>query len=64
MTTINCALLIRKDQQATNGIVHVIDNVLDPSVGILQNVADMVLNVSQSSGCCFMEICVSICVVY
>ncbi|XP_037795768.1 serine-rich adhesin for platelets-like [Penaeus monodon] len=44
MTTINCALLIRKDQQATNGIVHVIDNVLDPSVGILQNVADMVLN--------------------
>ncbi|KAK8729156.1 hypothetical protein OTU49_008657, partial [Cherax quadricarinatus] len=44
MTTINCALLIRKDQHATNGVVHLINNILDPSVGILQNVADMVLN--------------------
>lgn len=44
MTTINCALLIRKDQQAVNGVVHLIDSVLDPNVGILQNVADMVLN--------------------
>ncbi|KAK7067798.1 hypothetical protein SK128_013712 [Halocaridina rubra] len=44
MTTINCALLVRKDQQAVNGVVHLIDSVLDPNVGILQNVADMVLN--------------------
>ncbi|XP_050698779.1 transforming growth factor-beta-induced protein ig-h3-like [Eriocheir sinensis] len=46
MTTTNCALLIRKDQHATNGVVHLISNILDPSIGTLQNVADMVLNMS------------------
>ena len=45
MTTINCALLIRKDQEATNGIVHVIDSLLDPTVRASQNIADMVLTV-------------------
>lgn len=30
MMTVNCAPLIRKDQQATNGIVHLIDQVLIP----------------------------------
>ncbi|XP_054712252.1 transforming growth factor-beta-induced protein ig-h3-like [Uloborus diversus] len=30
MTTVNCAPMIRKDQQATNGIVHLIDQVLVP----------------------------------
>ncbi|XP_045105494.1 serine-rich adhesin for platelets-like [Portunus trituberculatus] len=47
MTTINCALLIRKDQHATNGVVHLISNVLDPSIGIGRNVVDIVLGVSQ-----------------
>ncbi|KAB7507990.1 Periostin, partial [Armadillidium nasatum] len=41
MTTINCNLLVRKDQEASNGIVHIIDGVLDPSLGIATNVADM-----------------------
>ncbi|KAG8184629.1 hypothetical protein JTE90_022677 [Oedothorax gibbosus] len=30
MTTVNCAPMVRKDQQATNGIVHLIDQVLIP----------------------------------
>ncbi|PRD25841.1 UNVERIFIED_CONTAM: Transforming growth factor-beta-induced protein ig-h3 [Trichonephila clavipes] len=30
MTTVNCAPMVRKDQQATNGIVHLIDSVLVP----------------------------------
>ncbi|GIX78565.1 transforming growth factor-beta-induced protein ig-h3 [Caerostris extrusa] len=30
MTTVNCAPMVRKDQQATNGIVHLIDKVLVP----------------------------------
>ena len=46
MTTINCALLLRKDQEATNGVVHVIDGILDPYMESSSNVADMVINVS------------------
>lgn len=30
MMTVDCALVVRKDQQATNGIVHLIDRVLIP----------------------------------
>lgn len=30
MTTVNCAPIVRKDQLATNGIVHLIDEVLVP----------------------------------
>lgn len=30
MTTVNCAPIVRKDQLATNGIVHLIDQVLVP----------------------------------
>ncbi|GBO42313.1 hypothetical protein AVEN_201929-1 [Araneus ventricosus] len=30
MTTVNCAPMVRRDQQATNGIVHLIDKVLVP----------------------------------
>ncbi|XP_023217812.1 transforming growth factor-beta-induced protein ig-h3-like isoform X2 [Centruroides sculpturatus] len=30
MMTVDCALVVRKDQQATNGIVHLIDKVLVP----------------------------------
>ncbi|XP_035232853.1 transforming growth factor-beta-induced protein ig-h3-like [Stegodyphus dumicola] len=30
MMTVNCAPIVRKDQQATNGIVHLIDQVLVP----------------------------------
>uniref|UniRef100_A0A0P4VVG3 Transforming growth factor-beta-induced protein ig-h3 n=1 Tax=Scylla olivacea TaxID=85551 RepID=A0A0P4VVG3_SCYOL len=44
MTTINCALLIRKDQHATNGVVHLISSVLDPSIGTGRNVVDIVLS--------------------
>ncbi|XP_018020853.1 uncharacterized protein LOC108677189 isoform X2 [Hyalella azteca] len=43
MNTINCALLLQKDQQATNGIVHIIDTMLDPSKSLPENVADLVL---------------------
>ena len=46
MNTVNCALFLQKDQQATNGIVHIIDSVLDPSKSLSDNVADVVLKVN------------------
>ncbi|XP_071443553.1 transforming growth factor-beta-induced protein ig-h3-like [Hetaerina americana] len=34
METVNCALILRKDQEASNGIVHLIDAILDPETSI------------------------------
>ncbi|XP_037086624.1 transforming growth factor-beta-induced protein ig-h3-like [Pollicipes pollicipes] len=43
MTTVNCNLLVRKDQKATNGVVHLIDAVLDPSFLSSRSVIDLVV---------------------
>ena len=48
MRTVNCHLLQRKDQQATNGIVHVIDGVLDPSRLRRTPLVDVVTQVTRS----------------
>ena len=48
MNTVDCSLLLRKDQQATNGIVHVIDGVLDPAISHSDNVAEVVTQVGCS----------------
>ncbi|KAF4520188.1 hypothetical protein B566_EDAN003901, partial [Ephemera danica] len=40
--TVNCNLIVRKDLQATNGVVHLIDNVLEPYVYVEMNLADAV----------------------
>lgn len=34
MITVNCAPIVRKDQEATNGIVHLVENFLDPIVAL------------------------------
>ena len=46
MLTVNCVKIVRKDQEATNGVVHLIDEVLDPSIFINKDVADIVTSVS------------------
>ncbi|GFG32470.1 hypothetical protein Cfor_04311 [Coptotermes formosanus] len=41
--TVNCAFIVRKDQEATNGIVHVVDSVLDPASTAPRDLAELVL---------------------
>ncbi|PSN42321.1 hypothetical protein C0J52_18223 [Blattella germanica] len=41
--TVNCALIVRKDQEATNGIVHMVDSFLDPSVTVQRDLVGLVL---------------------
>jgi len=47
METVNCILISRKDQQATNGIVHMIDSPLDPTMFMDVDVAKVVVEVSK-----------------
>lgn len=46
MLTANCLVIIRKDQEATNGVVHLINGVLDPSTVINRDVSEVVMTVS------------------
>lgn len=48
METVNCVLIARKDQEASNGIVHLIDAALDPSLFIPRDVAQVVVEVNFS----------------
>jgi hypothetical protein len=43
--TVNCASIVRKDQEATNGIVHVVDSLLDPALTVPRDLAELVLQV-------------------
>ena len=43
METVNCVLIARHDQEASNGIVHLIDAALDPSLLIPRDVAQVVV---------------------
>jgi len=43
MLTANCLVIIRKDQEATNGVVHLINGVLDPSTVINRDVSEVVM---------------------
>jgi hypothetical protein len=43
--TVNCAFIVRKDQEATNGIVHVVDSLLDPAFTVPRDLAELVLQV-------------------
>jgi len=45
METVNCAFIVRKDQEATNGIVHVVDAILDPATMLQRDLVDLVLQV-------------------
>jgi len=42
MLTINCRTIVRKDQEATNGVVHLIDNLLDPAAVMNREVSEIV----------------------
>lgn len=46
--TVNCVFIVRKDQEATNGIVHVIDSLLDPASTATRDLAELVLQVRSS----------------
>ncbi|XP_063241056.1 periostin-like isoform X2 [Bacillus rossius redtenbacheri] len=43
METVNCAAIVRKDQEASNGVVHVISSVLDPSLVDDRSLVDVVM---------------------
>ena len=44
---------MRKDQEATNGIVHVVDSLLDPASTVQRDLAELVLQVrSCGHSCC------------
>ncbi|ODM95792.1 Transforming growth factor-beta-induced protein ig-h3 [Orchesella cincta] len=43
MEAVNCVLISRKDQEANNGIVHMIDSALDPTLLIPRDVAQVVV---------------------
>jgi len=43
VVTVNCGPIVRKDQLATNGIVHLIDHVLDPATTSSKSVIDLII---------------------
>jgi hypothetical protein len=43
--TVNCAFIVRKDQEATNGVVHVVDSLLDPDFTAPRDLAQLVVQV-------------------
>lgn len=47
MMTVNCRTIVRKDQEATNGVVHLIDGVLDPGAVLARDVSEIVSTVSK-----------------
>jgi uncharacterized surface protein with fasciclin (FAS1) repeats len=48
MKTINCVLIVRKDLQASNGVVHLVDKILEPYVMVPgKNLAEMIDQVSE-----------------
>jgi len=42
MLTVNCRTIVRKDQEATNGVVHLIDNLLDPAAVMNREVSEII----------------------
>jgi hypothetical protein len=47
MLTVNCRTIVRKDQEATNGVVHIIDSLLDPGAVLSRDVSEIVTSVSK-----------------
>lgn len=47
MLTVNCRTIVRKDQEATNGVVHMIDSLLDPGAVLSRDVSEIVTTVGK-----------------
>ncbi len=45
MEAVNCVLISRKDQEASNGIVHMIDSPLDPTLWMQRDVVQVISEV-------------------
>ena len=45
MLTVNCHTIVRKDQEATNGVVHLIDSSLDPGAVLSRDVSEIISTV-------------------
>ncbi|XP_066999804.1 transforming growth factor-beta-induced protein ig-h3 [Anabrus simplex] len=43
MSTVNCASIVRKDQEASNGVVHILDSVLDPAFTVERDLAELIM---------------------
>ena len=41
----NCATIVRKDQEASNGVVHIVDTLLDPERSTYSDLAAAVVQV-------------------
>ena len=48
MLTVNCLTIIRKDQEATNGVVHLISGVLDPNAVLNRDLSEIIVSVGLS----------------
>jgi len=44
MLTVNCLTIIRKDQEATNGVVHLISGVLDPNAVLNRDISEIIVS--------------------
>ena len=45
MLAVNCHTIVRKDQEVTNGVVHLIDSVLDPGAVLSRDVSEIISTV-------------------
>nr|CAD7597941.1 unnamed protein product [Timema genevievae] len=45
METVNCVTIARKDQEASNGIVHIVDSLLDPAFTVQRDLTEIVAQV-------------------
>jgi hypothetical protein len=50
MEAVNCVLISRKDQEASNGIVHMIDNPLDPTLWMPTDLVQVISDVNIPKG--------------
>lgn len=42
MLTVNCRTIVRKDQESTNGVVHLIDSLLDPAAVMNREISEII----------------------
>jgi len=56
MKTVNCILIVRKDLQASNGVVHLVEKILEPFVMVPgKNLAEMIEQVLSKPSLRFLQ---------